>query len=155
MPIPKVHYSHLVGLLEVLDDFGGKVDAAKIADELSLELDDLLPVIEVAELLGFLKVESGDVLLTDEGLKFLSDGIRGRKKYLGERLLKLDLFKKLIELINKKEDKSITKEELSNFLAEELHEIDSETAFKWIIEWGRQGLLLRYNSKENKIELYD
>jgi NitT/TauT family transport system ATP-binding protein len=155
MSIPRVHYSHLIGFLEALEDLGGKVDAAKIADELSLELDDLLPVIEVAELLGFLKVESGDILLTEEGLKFLSDGIRGRKKYIGERLLKLDLFKKLIEFINKKEDKAITKEELLNFLAEEIHEIDSEVASKWIIEWGRHGLLLRYSSKENKIELYD
>ncbi|MEM3539005.1 MAG: AAA-associated domain-containing protein [Nitrososphaerales archaeon] len=154
MFIPKVHYSHLVGLLEVLDDFSGKVDAAKIADELNLELDDLLPVIEVAEILGFLKVESGDVSLTDDGLNFLSDGIRGRKKILRERLLKLDIFKKLIDLINKKEDRVITKEELLNFLAEEIHDIDNEVAFKWIIEWGRHGLLIRYDSRKNEIELY-
>ncbi|MEM3382645.1 MAG: AAA-associated domain-containing protein [Nitrososphaerales archaeon] len=154
MFIPKAHYSHLVGLLEVLDDFSGRVDAAKIADELNLELDDLLPVIEVAEILGFLKVESGDVLLTSDGLNFLSDGIRSRKNLLREKLLNLDIFKKLIDFINKKEDKVVTKEELLIFLAEEIHDIDSELAFKWIIEWGRHGLLIRYDSKEDKIKLY-
>ncbi|MGQ9468945.1 MAG: AAA-associated domain-containing protein [Nitrososphaerales archaeon] len=155
MSIPRVHYSRVIGLLEALEDFGGRVDVAKIADDLSLELDDLLPVIEAGELLGFLRVESGDIILTDDGLKFLSDGARGRKKHLGERLLMLDHFKKLIEFIGQKEERVITKEELSNFLAEEFQEIDSETASEWMIEWGRHGLLLRYNSKEDKIKLYD
>jgi len=153
MSLPRVRYSHVVGLLETLEDFGGKVDVAKIADELSLELDDLLPVVETAELLGFLRVESGDLLLTEDGLRFLSDGTRSRKKHLGERLIMLDLFKKLIEFINQKEEKAITKEELSNFLAEELHEMDSEVESEWIIEWGRHGLLLKYDSKEDRIEL--
>ncbi|MCP8320222.1 MAG: AAA-associated domain-containing protein [archaeon] len=153
MSIPRVHYSHLIGLLEALEDFGGKVDVAKIAGDLSLELDDLLPVVEAGELLGFLRAESGDILLTDEGLKFLSDGTRGRKKHLGKRLLTLNPFKKLIEFISQKEEKAVTKEELSDFLAKELHEVDSEIAFKWVIEWGRHGLLLRYNSKEDKIKL--
>ncbi|MEM2873305.1 MAG: AAA-associated domain-containing protein [Nitrososphaerales archaeon] len=153
MSIPKVHYSRLIGLLEALEDFGGKVDVAKIADDLNLELDDLLPVIEAAELLGFLRTESGDISLTNEGLEFLSDGTRGRKKHLGKKLLTLDHFKKLIEFINQKEDKSITKEELSNFLAKEFHEIDSKAVSEWTIEWGRHGLLLRYNSKEDKIKL--
>ncbi len=153
MSIPRVHYSHLIGLLEALEDFGGKVDVAKIADDLSLELDDLLPVVEAAELLGFLRAESGDISLTDEGLKFLSDGTRGRKKHLGKRLLALNPFKKLIEFMSQKKEKAITKEELLNFLAKELHEVDSEAASKWIIEWGRHGLLLRYNSKEDRIKL--
>ncbi|MCP8315625.1 MAG: AAA-associated domain-containing protein [archaeon] len=153
MSIPRVHYSRVIGLLEALEDFGGKVDVAKIADDLSLELDDLLPVIEAAEFLGFLRAESGDILLTDEGSKFLSDGTRGRKKHLGNRLITLDQFKKLIEFVSQKEEKEITKEELSNFLTEELHEIDSDVASEWMIEWGRHGLLLRYNSKEDKIKL--
>ncbi|MFN3621995.1 MAG: AAA-associated domain-containing protein, partial [Nitrososphaerales archaeon] len=70
----------MIGLLEVLEDFRGRVDAAKVADDLMLELRDLLPAVDAAELLGFLKVDSGDLILTNEGKKFLSKGSSGRKK---------------------------------------------------------------------------
>ncbi|MGQ9718441.1 MAG: AAA-associated domain-containing protein [Nitrososphaerales archaeon] len=153
MLITKIRYSHMIGLLEVLEGFGGRVDVAKIADDMSLELDDLLPVIEVAELLGFVMVDSGDLVLKDEGSKFLSDGARGRKKRLGERLLMLETFKKLVEFIDKREEKYVTKEELLDFLMKMMPEADSEATLRSIIDWGRHGLLLKYNSKEDKIRL--
>jgi len=152
MYVPKVHYSHVVGLLEVLDDFGGKVDIAKIGDDLRLELDDLLPAIDAAELLGFVRVESGDIELTEEGSNFLSEGTRGRKKQLGERLLMLDSFKELIKFMNQKEEKEVTKEELLNFLAENFHEYDNEEILQWMIEWGRHGHLLKYDSKDDEVK---
>ncbi|MCP8323381.1 MAG: AAA-associated domain-containing protein [Candidatus Methylarchaceae archaeon HK02M2] len=153
MSIPRVHYSHVIGLLEVIEDFGGRVDIAKIADDLYLELDDVLPAVDAAELLGFLIVESGDIELTEEGSNFLSEGIRGRKKQLGERLFKLDSFKELIEFISKKDEKKITREELLNFIIERFYDVDSDKIFKWIIEWGRHGLLLKYDSKEDEVKL--
>ena len=153
MSIPRVHYSHVIGLLEVLEDFGGRVDIAKIADDLYLELDDVLPAVDAAELLGFIIVESGDIELTEEGSNFLSEGIRGRKKQLGERLFKLDSFKELIEFISKKDEKKITREELLNFIIASFYDADSDKIFKWIIEWGRHGLLLKYDSKEDEVRL--
>jgi len=153
MSITKVRYSHMIGLLEVLEGFGGRVDVAKIADDTRLELDDLLPVIEVTELLGFVMVDSGDLVLKDEGLKFLSDGARGRKKRLGERLLMLEPFKRVLEFVSKREEKYVTKEELLNFLMETMPGADSEVMLRSIIDWGRHGLLLRYSSKEDKIKL--
>ncbi|MCP8310697.1 MAG: AAA-associated domain-containing protein [Candidatus Methylarchaceae archaeon HK02M1] len=153
MSIPRVHYSHVIGLLEVLDDFNGRVDIAKIADDLSLELDDLLPAVDAAELIGFVRVESGDIQLTDKGSIFLSEGTRGRKKQLGERLLILESFKEVIEFISQKEEKAVTKEDLLNFIGERFYESDSEEILKWVIEWGRHGHLLKYDSKEDEIRL--
>ncbi len=68
----------MIGLLEVLEDFKGRVDIAKVADDLMLELDDLLPAVDAAELLVFLKIDSGDLILIEEGKKFLSKGSGGK-----------------------------------------------------------------------------
>jgi NitT/TauT family transport system ATP-binding protein len=72
----------MIGLLEVLEDFKGRVDVAKVADDLILELDDLLPVVDAAELLSFIKVDSGDLILTETGREFLLKGPKARKKLL-------------------------------------------------------------------------
>jgi NitT/TauT family transport system ATP-binding protein len=81
-PIPRTHLSVVAGLLEILEDYEGKVDAAKIADELMLELDDILPVIEAAGMLGFIKVDSGDLILTEKGREYLAGNSTQRKKIL-------------------------------------------------------------------------
>ena len=52
------------GLLELLNDRGGEEDMYHIAEELLLEVDDLLPILDAATLLGFATVHEGDVRIT-------------------------------------------------------------------------------------------
>src|SRR5437762_518975 len=59
-PIPHARIGSIVGLLETLNDNGGKMDVYKLSQQLHFELDDLMPITEAAELLGFVKIESGD-----------------------------------------------------------------------------------------------
>ncbi len=141
----------MIGLLEVLDTFRGRADAAKIASELMLELDDLLPCIDAAETLGFLKVESGDLMFTDEGKRFLSKGSVGRKKLLNKALLNLEFFKAIIDFIKRNQHHRVTKQELLDFLRTATPDIDIERDFHWIVEWGRYALLFRYDSTTEKI----
>ncbi|MGB7462355.1 MAG: AAA-associated domain-containing protein [Candidatus Acidiferrum sp.] len=54
----------MAGLLEILVDQGGRADLHVLADELSLEVDALLPTVDTAALLGLLKVEEGDTIIT-------------------------------------------------------------------------------------------
>ena len=55
--LPKVEVGRTIGFLEILDDYGNKVDIAKIAADLLLDLDDVLPVVDTAEMFNFIKVE--------------------------------------------------------------------------------------------------
>jgi len=142
----------MIGLLEVLEDFRGRVDAAKVADDLMLELRDLLPAVDAAELLGFLKVDSGDLILTEEGKKFLSKGSSGRKKLLSHLVADLGVFKAVIDYV-KSHNGEVTKDDLLNFLRVEMPDVDVESTFYWIVEWGRHSLLLRYDSSTGKIKI--
>jgi NitT/TauT family transport system ATP-binding protein len=66
------------GLLELLNDRGGKEDLYHIADELQMEVDDLLPILESVTLLGFARSDRGDVELTPEGKAFAEADIATR-----------------------------------------------------------------------------
>src|SRR6202041_762338 len=65
--LPHVRPGGLAGLLEMLPENDERVDIYKLAEELGLEIDDLLPLIEAGSLLGFLDVRAGDVGMTLPG----------------------------------------------------------------------------------------
>ena len=59
--LPHARRGAVAGLLELLNDRGGKEDLYRIADELHLEVDDLLPIVEAAALLAFALAEAAPV----------------------------------------------------------------------------------------------
>src|ERR1700691_312766 len=55
--LPHARPGGMAGLLELLLDKGGRDDIYRLADDLSFEIDDLFPIVDAAQLLGFLKIE--------------------------------------------------------------------------------------------------
>ena len=72
--LPHARPGGIAGLLELLNDRGGKDDLYHVADELLMEVNDLLPIIEAATLLDFARTEKGDVEITDKGREFVERG---------------------------------------------------------------------------------
>src|SRR5579859_3653694 len=68
--LPHTRPGGMAGLLEIVADQGGRVDLRQLAEELSLEVDALLPTVDTAVLLGLLRVEEGDAIVTPEGQEF-------------------------------------------------------------------------------------
>ena len=64
--LPHARPGSIAGLVELLNDRGGKEDLYRIAEELLMEVDDLLPIVEAAALLAFAKSERGDIELTPQ-----------------------------------------------------------------------------------------
>ena len=55
------------GLLELIDDNGGKMDIYQLGGNLMMEIDDLFPNIEGISMLGFATVKEGDIFITSLG----------------------------------------------------------------------------------------
>ena len=161
MIIPKTHYGVLQGFLEILDDLGDKSDVANIALKQGLELDDLLPIIEAGKMLGLIHVQAGDVLLTEKGHLFIAASPRVKKKMLQDMVLSIDSFRKFIEYMQNIGKQNISKEEILEFVSEENSTSsyndnqDNINDFNWFIEWGRQGLVLKYDANNETISLRD
>ena len=154
MEIPAVNYSVLLGFLEVLDDLGNKSDVAGIASKQGLELDDLLPILDSGEMLGLIQVRAGDVSITEKGHLFIVASPKVRKKILRETLIKLDVFKKLVELIRQSENGHIIMSDVLEFISSRnisATDSDSSKEFDWLIEWGRQALILTYDANSESV----
>jgi NitT/TauT family transport system ATP-binding protein len=158
LDIPKVHYSVLVGFLEILNDLGGKSDIAGIASRQGLELDDLLPILDSGEMLGLIQVTAGDVSITEKGHLFIAASPKVQKKMLRDVVINLEAFKKLVELVKQSEKGRITKDDVIQFVSN--HDIttpnangDDSDEFNWIVEWGRQALVFNYDANEESISI--
>jgi len=88
VPVPEtVHALHpvgtnlLAGLMETLamEPYKGRADLPALAAALQLELDELLPLGETLQLLGFAELEEGDIRLTDAGRHFADADTEVRK----------------------------------------------------------------------------
>src|ERR1051326_4196043 len=117
LDIPKVHYSVLVGFLEILNDLGGKSDIAGIASRQGLELDDLLPILDSGEMLGLIQVTAGDVSITEKGHLFIAASPKVQKKMLRDVVINLEAFRKLVELVKQSEKGRITKDDVIQFVS--------------------------------------
>jgi NitT/TauT family transport system ATP-binding protein len=71
----------LAGLLETLavEPYNGRADLPALAAALQLELDELLPLGETLQLLGFAELEEGDIRLTEAGRHFADADTETRK----------------------------------------------------------------------------
>src|SRR5580658_10860522 len=61
VPLPEATVGGMSGLLEILAARGGRDDLPKLAHDLTFEVDDLLPLVDAAQLLGLAKVADADI----------------------------------------------------------------------------------------------
>ena len=54
--LPHARPGGIAGFLELLADRGGRDDLYKLADELSMDVDDLLPIVDASAMLGLVAV---------------------------------------------------------------------------------------------------
>lgn len=148
-----VRAGQVIGLVEVVGGLGTAVDVAKLADEFGSDLVTLLPILDTGEMLGLVKVDKGDISLTEFGLKFQRTS-KNKIKLLKDQLAKIEPFKTTIALANENGDASAVE------VAEALWERDirwhhtpemNETLIQQLlIHWAIYAGLLRYNGKSAK-----
>lgn len=152
-PIPEGNLNWVFGLLELLEDHGGREDGYKIARDLQMKFDDVLRVMKIAEILGLVSTPAGDVVVEPLGKKFLESDVNGRKLLIREQLRNHGLFSYLIRLLKAQEDRSLTKEVVLEHLAMLLPNDPPERLFNRIVAWGRFAELFGYNKDSDRFYL--
>ncbi len=152
-PLPSAEVEQIIGLLEILDDSGGKEDIPRLARSLQFELDDLLPVIRAAELLGFIVAEEGDIELTDWGYEFLRGSVQERKEIFARAATEVPWIKKILDMLRENKGEPLQKEEVLEQFREDLSEEEAELLLHTAIGWGRYAELIGYEPDEETIYL--
>ena len=150
--LPHARSGGISGLLEIINDRGGREDLPKLADSLRLEVDDLLPAVDASVMLGFAEVSQGDVIITDAGKEFATAGVLRSHEIFKEQLLKnIPFVSTVVEALNQKKDGRIAKEFLLDLLDEHFSESEAERQFQTLVDWGRYAQLFEYDAVEERL----
>ncbi|MBX6360010.1 ABC transporter ATP-binding protein [Pseudacidobacterium ailaaui] len=152
--LPHARPGGIAGLLEIIIDFGGRADVYRLADELAFELDDLLPIVDAAQLLGFLKVEEGDVSITTEGREFAESEILRQKELFREAALgHVLLLRQITRALNNKSDHTVPEEFFLDMLDEQFSEEETQRQLETAINWGRYAELFDFDATRRRFVL--
>jgi len=147
--IPRCAVSEMIGFLEILNDYNGAEDIARLAGDYGMEIDEILPAVEMAEALKFVTISEGNVYLTDYGKKFIKTNIEERKDLIRQSLSEMLVFKMVMNTINKAPDRRIASSDLIPIL--QLVSKHPEKHLRTIINWGRYAQLFKYESTTDEI----
>jgi NitT/TauT family transport system ATP-binding protein len=145
----------IAGLLELIDESpNGREDIYRLADQLSFEIDDLLPIVDAAQLLGFLKVEEGDVQITPEGHEFANAEILRQKELFRQAVLShVTILRQIVRTLEAKKDHSAPEELFHDLLDEHFSEEEAKRQLETAINWGRYAELFEYDAVRQRLYL--
>jgi NitT/TauT family transport system ATP-binding protein len=148
--LPPARINSLAGLMEKVSEEGGRHDLYRVSEELTLELDDLLPVVEAAELLGFAQVDQGDIVLTPLGQAFAEGSILTRKELVAGRILRQPTVRWIYETLQADPDGRLAWEYFLDRLSEDFGDL-AEQQLDTAINWGRYAELFAYDDDSGEL----
>jgi NitT/TauT family transport system ATP-binding protein len=150
--LPQARLNAMAGLLEKLSDEGGKADIYRFAADVAMELDDLLPVVEAGELLGFVHVQEGDLQLTALGRAYAEASVLGRKEMFAGRILRLPVISWIYETLQQDDNQRVAKEYFLDKLQPDFHD-RTEKQLERAINWGRFAELFAFDDDADELYL--
>jgi NitT/TauT family transport system ATP-binding protein len=151
--LPAVRIGSIAGLLELLEDRQEK-DLYRLAQELQLEVDDILPIVEGAELMDFVELAEGDISLKPIGQEFINGGIDQRKQIVRSQLLAhIRLVQQIYRLLEAKNNQRIPEELVLDILEIHFSPEEAERQLKTVVDWGRYAEIYGYDEPSGQIFL--
>ncbi len=152
--IPHARVGGIAGLLELLQDRGGKEDLYRLAEDLIMDAEDLLPIIEASVLLGFATLKEGDVEITAEGTHFAEADILSRKTLFRQAALKhIVILQQIDSILHAKTDHSISQEFFYDILDEHFSQDEVERQFETAMNWGRYAEIFDFDREGHRLVL--
>ncbi len=166
-PAPDAMFAHalqpvstnlMAGLIETVaaPPYDGRADLPALAAALQLEADELLPLGEALQLVGFGVLEEGDIRLTDAGRQFAHADTDARKLLFAAALrahvpLVAAIRRTLDERWNHRASAVRFRDELEDHMSPDYAEDTLRTA----IAWGRYAELYSYDEEAQQFSLED
>lgn len=154
--LPHARPGGIAGLLELLLDKGGRDDIYRLADDLAFEIDDLLPIVDAAQLLGFLKVEEGDASITEPGAEYANSEILRQKELFRDAALgNVLLLRQIRRALESKSDHTVPEEFFLDMIDEQFSDEESHRQMETAINWGRYAELFDFDAARRRFVMPD
>ena len=154
--LPHARPGGMAGLLELLLDKGGRDDIYRLADDLAFEIDDLLPIVDAAQLLGFLTIEEGDAAITESGAEFANSEILRQKELFREAAQQnVLLLRQIRRALETKSDHTVPEDFFLDMLDEQFSEEESLRQMETAVTWGRYAELFDFDAGRRRFVMPD
>jgi NitT/TauT family transport system ATP-binding protein len=154
--LPHATAGGMAGLLEFLNDRGGREDLYHLAEELLMEVDDLFPIVDEAVMLGFAESTEGDVQITAAGKEFAEADITTRKKLFRDAVLShVTLIQQIRNALERKSDRAVPLEFFRDVLDKHFSQEDVQHQLDAALNWGRYAEIFTYDSQSDRLLLDD
>jgi len=153
--LPHVRVGGISGLLElIVDQPEATEDIPRLAERLQLSVDDLLPILDAAVLLGFAKVSQGDVQLTTIGQDFATTTIlRSKDLFRQQVLTHVPVLNSIVKTLREKRSGSMRADFFLDLWDEHFPREETERQFATAVDWGRYAELFEYDASEDRLYL--
>ena len=156
--LPHVSTNLIAGLIETLSaaPYHGRADMPDIAHSLHLEVDDLFPIAEVLQFLGFADIREGDIFLTPQARVFAESDTQARKVMFADHLLRYVPLAALIKnVLDERTDHRAPRVRFEQELEDTLANIAAKETLDTVINWGRYAEIFSYNDQTEIFSLED
>ncbi|HET6207841.1 MAG TPA: nitrate/sulfonate/bicarbonate ABC transporter ATP-binding protein [Terracidiphilus sp.] len=154
--LPHARPGGIAGLLELLIDKGGRDDIYRLADDLAFEIDDLFPIVEAAQLLGFLRIEEGDAAITPAGEEFgNSEILRQKELFHDAALANVLLLRQIRRALETKSDHTVPEDFFLDVLDEQFSEEEALRQVETAVTWGRYAEMFDFDAARRRFVLPD
>ena len=154
--LPHARPGGMAGLLELLLDKGGRDDIYRLADDLAFEIDDLLPIVDASQLLGFLKIEEGDAAITPSGSEFANSEILRQKELFRDAAVEhILLLRQIRRALESKSDHTVPEDFFLDMLDEQFSDDESQRQIETAVAWGRYAELFDFDAGRRRFVLPD
>jgi NitT/TauT family transport system ATP-binding protein len=148
-PLPAVSVGGLAGLVEIVHAQGGRVDLPDIAADLNFEIDDLLPLVDAATMLGFVEIEGGDLTLTSVGKDFTTADIqRSKQLFASQARDRAPLVRTVCRALA---SGNLRASFFLDLLRRGFSAADAQQQLDTAIDWGRYGELFDYDTDTDQL----
>ena len=154
VPLPHARVGGLAGLLEIVANRGGQDDLPELARLLTFSVDDLLPLVEAGEMLGFTETVSADLRLTDAGRRWVEADILTSKELFGAAAhQRAPLVRAITRALAATKDHTLNERFFLDLLERRFNEAEARAQLETAIDWGRYGELYDFDVHPGELRL--
>ncbi|HML10635.1 MAG TPA: nitrate/sulfonate/bicarbonate ABC transporter ATP-binding protein [Stellaceae bacterium] len=154
--LPDAAVQQLTGLIDTLAEapFSGHADLPHLADEVSLDDDELFPLLEALQLLGFAHVSGGDIDLTATGRHYGDADMQERKQIFADAVMKhIPLAAHIRRVLDERPGHRAPAARFLRELEDHLSEEEAERVLDTLINWGRHAEIFAYDYDDEVLSL--
>ena len=154
--LPHVEIGDVIGLLERVHVKGGREDIYQMGRDLQLEVDDLLPMVDAADLLDLADPQEGDLVLTEAGRRLAEADVLEEKQIFREQALqRVSMLRQIVHDLQRARAHTVEEERYLEQLKQHFSEDEARAQLETVIDWGRYAELFSYVEDRGIFRLED